>query len=125
MEAARQLQTARTKRGISTTQLGYRLGLDQSTIVRLEQSEMKGTISLNTLRKVANALGYRLEYTLVSNATDAPLTSSITEVRGRTPSKLSGQLRQDTADSSRSLSVAEKIVLSCQLSDLALKLRHV
>lgn len=124
METTRQLQSARIELGISTIQLGYRLGLDQSTVVRLEQSEMKGTISLNTLQKVANALGYRLEYTLVRSPTDVPPPGSLTGGRGRAPSKLSGQLQRETAESARSLSVVEKISLSCQLSDLALKLRH-
>jgi predicted DNA-binding mobile mystery protein A len=54
--------------GMSTTQLGRRLGIDRSNVVRLEQSEMNDTIGLGTLRRAAEALDCTLVYALVPNS---------------------------------------------------------
>src|SRR5262249_41671589 len=48
----------------------------QPSIVALEQSEVKGTIELATLRRVAEALDCRLVYTLVPNK---PLEQTVRE----------------------------------------------
>jgi predicted DNA-binding mobile mystery protein A len=59
--------------GMSTTQMARRLGVDQSNVVRLEQSEMNDTVRLGTLRRAAEALDCTLVYALVpkSSLTDA------------------------------------------------------
>jgi predicted DNA-binding mobile mystery protein A len=59
--------------GMSTTQMARRLGVDQSNVVRLEQSEMNDTVRLGTLRRAAEALDCTLVYALVPNSslTDA------------------------------------------------------
>jgi predicted DNA-binding mobile mystery protein A len=54
--------------GMSTTQLARRLGVDQSNVVRLEQSEMNDTVRLGTLRRAAEALDCTLVYALVPNS---------------------------------------------------------
>jgi predicted DNA-binding mobile mystery protein A len=51
--------------GMSTAQLAGRLGIKQPSVVALEQSEVKGTIELATLRRVAEALDCTLIYALV------------------------------------------------------------
>jgi predicted DNA-binding mobile mystery protein A len=51
--------------GMTTAQLGQRLGVVQSRVVAIEQAEAKGTITLNSLEKAAQALGCRLVYALV------------------------------------------------------------
>lgn len=51
--------------GLSTTELAYRLGVNQSSVVRLEQSEIKGSISLSLLQRALDAMGYGLQFTLV------------------------------------------------------------
>jgi predicted DNA-binding mobile mystery protein A len=53
--------------GISSTQLAERLGIKQPSVSDLEQSEMKGTIELATLRRVAQSLDCTLIYALVPN----------------------------------------------------------
>jgi predicted DNA-binding mobile mystery protein A len=53
--------------GMTTAQLGKRLGIKQPTVVAMEQSEAKGTIELSTLRRVAEALDCTLVYALVPN----------------------------------------------------------
>jgi predicted DNA-binding mobile mystery protein A len=51
--------------GMTTEQLARRLGVKQPSVVAIEQSEMKGTIELATLRRVAEALDCTLIYALV------------------------------------------------------------
>lgn len=50
---------------ITTTQLARRLGLNQSTVSRLERSEAEQTITLSSLMKMADALGCDLRYVLI------------------------------------------------------------
>ncbi len=51
--------------GMTTAQLGRRLGVTQSRAVAIEQAEAKGAITLGTLEKAAQALNCRLVYVLV------------------------------------------------------------
>lgn len=53
--------------GISSAQLAKRLGIKQPSVFDLEQSEMKGTIELATLRRIAQSLDCTLIYVLVPN----------------------------------------------------------
>ena len=49
--------------------LAKRLGLVPSTVLRLETSEADDTITLGSLRRVAEALGCELQYALVPKQT--------------------------------------------------------
>jgi predicted DNA-binding mobile mystery protein A len=51
--------------GMSTRQLGARLGLSQQAAVRLESAERTGSISLKNLRRVAEAMECHLVYAFV------------------------------------------------------------
>jgi predicted DNA-binding mobile mystery protein A len=53
--------------GMTTAQLARRLGIRQPSVVALEQSEVRGTIELATLRRAAEALDCTLVYALVPN----------------------------------------------------------
>lgn len=59
------LKAIREALGMTTTQLAQRLGVVQSRVVAIEQAETKGTITLNSLEKAAQALDCRLVYALV------------------------------------------------------------
>jgi predicted DNA-binding mobile mystery protein A len=59
------LKAIREALGMTTTQLGRRLGVVQSRVVAIEQAEAKGTITLNSLEKAAQALDCRLVYALM------------------------------------------------------------
>jgi predicted DNA-binding mobile mystery protein A len=61
------IKAIRAALGMSTAQLAKRLGIKQPSLVELEQSEVKGTIELATLRRVAEALDCTLVYALVPN----------------------------------------------------------
>jgi predicted DNA-binding mobile mystery protein A len=55
--------------GMTSRQLGARMGLSQHTIIELEQREAAETITLKTLRQAAEALDCQLVYALVPRAT--------------------------------------------------------
>ncbi len=59
------LKAIREALGMTTAQLGQRLGVVQSRVVAIEQAEAKGTVTLNSLEKAAQALDCRLVYALV------------------------------------------------------------
>ena len=61
------IKAIREALGMSSAQLAHRLGIKQPSIVDIEQSEVKGTIQLATLRRVAEALDCSLVYALVPN----------------------------------------------------------
>lgn len=59
------LKAIREALGMTSAQLGKRLGVVQSRVIAIEQAEAKGTITLNSLEKAAQALDCRLVYVLV------------------------------------------------------------
>ena len=59
---------------MTTSQLAGRLKIKQPSLVELEQSEARGTIELQTLQRVAEALDCTLVYALVPNK---PLESMV------------------------------------------------
>jgi len=61
------IRAIREALGMSSAQLARRLKIKQPSVVDIEQSELKGTIRLATLRRVAEALNCTLVYALVPN----------------------------------------------------------
>jgi predicted DNA-binding mobile mystery protein A len=59
------IQTIRTALGMTTRQLAGRLGVSQSTLTALEKSEAEDRITLQSLRRAAEALDCELQYVLV------------------------------------------------------------
>lgn len=59
------LKAIRESLGMTTSQMGKRLGVVQSRAVAIEQAETKGTITLNSLEKAAQAMNCRLVYAIV------------------------------------------------------------
>lgn len=55
--------------GMSGPELASRMGVSQSTVVDIEQSEMHGTVKIDTLRRAADALGCEVVYFLVPRTT--------------------------------------------------------
>lgn len=60
--------------GMTTAQLGRRLGVSQPRVVEIEQGEVSRSITLHTLQRAAEALGCRLVYTLIP---DEPLETTV------------------------------------------------
>jgi predicted DNA-binding mobile mystery protein A len=69
---------------MSSAQLARRLGIKQPSVIALEQSEVKGSIELATLRRVAEALGCTVVYSLVPNK---PLETMVRD-RARTVARV-------------------------------------
>src|SRR5271168_4737605 len=70
------LRAIRDALGMTTKQLGRRLGVSQPRIIELEQSEVSGSVTLHTLQRAAEALGCRLVYALVP---ERPLAETVRE----------------------------------------------
>jgi len=70
------LRAIRDALGMTTTQLARRLSISQPSIIDLEQSEVKGTVTLQTLQRAAEALGCRLVYALIP---ERPLAEIVNE----------------------------------------------
>lgn len=67
------IKAIRQALGMSSRQLGKRMGLSQPRISLLEKGELVGSVSLHTLEKAANALGCHLVYALVPETSLAEL----------------------------------------------------
>jgi predicted DNA-binding mobile mystery protein A len=59
------IRSIRDALGMSSYQLAKRLGVSQMTVIDWEQRESKGTITIQSLKKVADALQCDLVYALV------------------------------------------------------------
>lgn len=71
------IQAIRTGLGMSATDLARRLGVGTASVTRLEASEKRGAISLESLKRVADELNCELVYALV------PREDLATTVRNR------------------------------------------
>src|SRR4029079_12788268 len=63
------IKAVRQAIGISSARWARRLAVKQPSVIEMEQSEMKGTIQLATLRRAADALDCTLVYVLIPNKT--------------------------------------------------------
>lgn len=63
------IRAIRDALGLSTRQLGDRLGVSKSRITRMEQDEVAGSVTLKTMQRVAGALGCVFVYGFVPRTT--------------------------------------------------------
>lgn len=70
------IRTIREALGMSRADLARRLGLTAEAVKRYETTEAQGTIQLDTLTRVANALGAHVRYAVVP---DQPLEQTVRE----------------------------------------------
>jgi len=68
------IKAIREALGLTTKQLGERMGVSQPRIIDIEKSENRGTITMDTLERAANAMDCKLVYTLVPRK---PLTELV------------------------------------------------
>lgn len=61
------IRALRDALGMSSTELAARIGVSQSRVPAIEQSEVAGSIRLDTLERAARALDCRLVYALIPN----------------------------------------------------------
>lgn len=60
------IRVLREALGMSTKQLGKRVGIDQSRISRLENAEINGDLKLSSLKKIADGLNMKFVYGFIS-----------------------------------------------------------
>lgn len=70
------VRAIRNALGMTTKQLGQRMGVSQPRIVNIEKAEADGSITLETLDRAARALGCRVVYALVP---EEPLAETLRE----------------------------------------------
>lgn len=90
---------------MTAAQLGHRIGTSQQAISELERSEAEGTITLNSLRKAAEAMDCDLRYVLVP--------------RGGLENTIAQRIRQIAQQHIRSTAT------TMQLEDQAVSARHL
>jgi len=59
------IRTIRNAINMTLPQLAKRLGVTRSRVIRIEQDEPQGKLTLNTLKKVANSLSCKLVYVFI------------------------------------------------------------
>jgi|SRR5688572_12904858 predicted DNA-binding mobile mystery protein A len=70
------LKAVRQALGMTASQLASRMGIRQPSVMAMEQSELRGSIELATLRRAAEAMDCTLVYALIPNR---PLESMLRE----------------------------------------------
>jgi len=99
--------------GMSKTQLAKRINVARQSLGDLESNELKETITLASMRNVADALGCDLQYVLVPRK---PLEKLIAEQALKRASKKLGRVNQSQA---LEASAIETKSLSRAITDLA------
>lgn len=88
--------------GMSGSQLGKRMGVAQQTVTAIEQSEENGTIQIQTLRKVAEALGGRLVYAIVPDTSlEAIIRDRARELALKALTRVSHTMRLEDQETSK------------------------
>lgn len=77
------IRAIREALGMTTSQLAERLGVVQSRVPALEQSEAKKSVTLASLEKAANAMDCRLVYALVPRKTLEELVENRADHKAR------------------------------------------
>lgn len=101
---------------MTTSQLARRLGISQPAVSQLEASEQAGTISLNTLRRVADELDCRLVYALVPKRS---LEEVVEEQARKAASKVVISVSHSMALEDESISIEER---EQQVKELTIKM---
>ena len=85
------LRAIRDALGMTTGQFARRLGVSQPRVIKLEKSEVDGTVTLHTLQRAAEALGCRVVYTLIP---DKPLADTVRERAALLADKMTSAVEQ-------------------------------
>ncbi|WP_423998187.1 mobile mystery protein A [Maribacter sp. IgM3_T14_3] len=80
------VNTIRTALNMTMAQLGTKLNITRQGVNRIEESEANGTITLNSLKAVANAMNLKLVYALV------PVNGTINDLLQRKAEELARRI---------------------------------
>ncbi|MBC8089383.1 MAG: mobile mystery protein A [Phycisphaerae bacterium] len=84
------LRAVRKALGMSMDDVAERLGITRSSVARMESSEQRETIQLDTLRRVARAMDCELAYVLIPKAS---LEQTVKKQRNKAAQQLSDKVR--------------------------------
>ncbi len=101
--------------GMTTAQMGRRLGISSSAIVQLEKSEVQGTAQLATLRRLADALECELVYAFVPRTS---LANTVQRQAERQASRLVARANQTMLLEGQGLAATQ---LQRQIDDLVMQ----
>lgn len=104
------MKTVRLTMGMNSETLGRRIGMSQQGVRRLEQSEAEGSISLNTLAKIADGLNCDVRYVLV------PRISLVDQVMARATEHSKGTLPMEPDSAAMNIDSKSLLVLASLLS---------
>jgi len=120
-----QIQQVRERLGLSTSQLAHRMGISQSSVVRLEQSERRGTISISSLKRATEALGCKFSYRVTlpkdknpSSNREYPGLPRMYRAGHSNPSELALLLKEEEQRFGRMSDPVQRIRRACEMSDL-------
>ena len=80
------IHTIRTSLNMTMEQLGNKLGITKQGVKKIEESEAKCTVSINTLKEVANAIDMQLVYGFV------PKTGTVQDLINQKAEKLATKI---------------------------------
>ncbi len=105
--------------GMTTAQLARRTEINQPNVTQIEERELKGTVSLNTLRKMANALDCDLVYGLLPRK---PLNQLVEDQLRKTAERLVAQTaRTMSLEDQRTSKTRQEELVREVMEDLARK----
>ena len=110
------VKSIRESLGMTMAQLAIRLGVSAPRILKLEQGEAQGTITLKSLERAAEAMGCRLVYAIVPVK---PLTEMVAERARLVARRRLGAVRHSMMLEDQTVDPVED---NAQLTDLARKL---
>jgi len=122
------IRLTREQLGLSSSQLAHRLGVAQSSVVRLEQSEERGAVTLAALERAAAALDCQLKYRLKPLAKQSKPESYAglrrsARLEGR-KGALSREMSADVLRAANALSPEQRLAQAFELSDFARELQQ-
>jgi len=112
------LRAIRDALGMTTAQLAKRIHVSQPRITRLEQAEVAGSVTLNTLRQAAEGLDCTLVYALVPNQ---PLDSMLRQRAGEIADRQIGRTDQTMRLENQALTKRDLMAERDRLVDALLK----
>lgn len=97
------VKAIRTALGMSMQQLGNKLSITKQSILDVERREKKGTITINALREIANALDMQLVYGFVpkDDSLEALIERKAKELATRIVERTSNTMKLEDQENSK------------------------
>lgn len=94
------IKSVRTALGMSSRELGRRLGKTNTEILAIEKREAQNKVTLETLQKVAEAMGCRLLYAFIpmADSLESMVTANATKAASRIVNKTRQSMQLEDQD---------------------------